>query len=180
MHMHLSLSCLGQGRIDLLHASYFDFFLSVFAGAETLFYHAKHARSSKKSLSLDEIQSLLITATSLATPPHEEEPGKPHPPISNSSSDAGAQPKTTKKLSFQLDNGLGPRDDGLSSQAAIPVKNEAEIEIEEVDSSPAKVGLSPTEVATPPAEVDQPIGEVILKEEWMTATDVRITFLAEL
>ncbi len=130
----------------------------MFADAETLFYHARNARTTKKSLSLDEIQSLLNTATSQAAqPPHEEDltkPSKPHPPINTPSSDTGKSELQTssKKISFAFETELSTNEEGPSSLNESPLtKGQADLELKEMEDG----------------------AEVTLKEEWMAASDVR-------
>lgn len=158
------------------------FFFSVFADAETLFYYARYARNTKKAFSLDEIQSLLNTAASQATPPKEEDdplrPNKPNPfvvapnqeidnnepELQMSSKEPGSGDDELRKIQM------------LSKEPGIVVESEL-LGNEEPKGDDVQLMNRADNMEMTAEDIEGEVGEVIAKEEWMNSQDVRAEIL---
>lgn len=158
----------------------------VFAAAETLFYHAQHARTDQKSLSYDEIQALLKT-----TAPVAQETGqagnKTPPPASDLEIKVPAHELThprTPRIAGPVHAHVVSAGDILSNdESALRFEDDMQLrdfegsEANSPAAAPGAQGVAPEGMASEGVhvageEVPETATESISREDWMRTGEV--------
>lgn len=137
----------------------------VFAGAETLFYHAQHCRTNQKSLSYEEVQLLLKTSKPVAQ--ETEQTRKKSSP----SSDSEGQVPPHELTHPHSPRMVGPSAGDLLGDESAP-RFEADMEVRDIEEVSGGESKRPEGIA---GEEIPAATETVSREEWMRPGEVTFT-----